>query len=411
MFNALLESRLLTAGVVLGLLQCLAALPWLWAVDPAGFRKASRNPSSLGTAVLFAVALGVFITLFVGNFGESDSLRLYGRVFASILHIQLLIALFLAMPQVLILIAPKAGAVALAAYREAWRQPMFWLITAGASMAMIVSVFVPYYTFGDDYKMMKMIGFDIVMLSAAFFGILAAALSISEEIEGRTAITVISKPINRRSFLIGKYLGILMACLSMGLMLAWVLNWALLISTGQEKITEVRDVMNIQAQEQIVPSVAGLFSHSTAAVFAEGIGAWIADTFEHSLGVGLGFGQVMILVAIATALATRLAFVVNVLVTLIIYFLGNLAPVIVKATSEKTNQDTSSAIIRFFGQMFDTLLPALEFFQMNTAIVRETPLDIGQFVTYVATVLGYALIYTTISLLVGLLMFENRDLA
>ena len=36
--------------------------------------------------------------------------------------------------------------------------------------------------------MMKQIGFDVVMLSAVLFGVLAASMSISEEIEGRTAI-------------------------------------------------------------------------------------------------------------------------------------------------------------------------------------------------------------------------------
>ena len=65
--------------------------------------------------------------------------------------------------------------------------------------------------------MMKQIGFDVVMLSAALFGVLAASMSISEEIEGRTAVTLMSKPVNRRQFLIGKFLGILMACLVMSL--------------------------------------------------------------------------------------------------------------------------------------------------------------------------------------------------
>ncbi|CAN5616157.1 hypothetical protein BH11PLA2_BH11PLA2_41550 [soil metagenome] len=411
MLNALTDSKLLFAGLILALLQGIAALPWLWALDSKGFRKAITDPMSMITALASLFGFAALIALFIGNFGESDSLRLYGRGFASLLHLQLLIGLFIAMPQVLLLIAPKTGAVALAAYREGWRQPMFWLIAGGAAMAMIISVFIPYYTFGDDYKMMKMIGFDIVMLAAAFFGVLAASLSISEEIEGRTAITVMSKPINRRSFLVGKYLGIMMACVSMGLILAWVLNWALLVSSTQDRLNEVRDVMNIQAQESIVPEVAGLFSHSTAAVFAEGMGAWIADTFEHSCGVALGVGQVMILVAIATALATRLAFVVNVLITLLVYFLGNLAPVVVKATEKSSDGGVSMGLVRFFGQMFDTLLPALEFFQMNTAIVRETPINLLDFGYYVLTVLGYSLIYTTITLIVGLLLFENRDLA
>lgn len=410
MLSNLTDSKLLLAGMLLALLQCLAALPWLRAIDPSGYRRAWTNPASLGYAVLTWIGLGVALTLFIGYFGDSDSLRGYGRWFAALLHMQLLIDFFILAPQALILIAPKTGAVALAAYREGWRQPMFWIIGGGAALLMIFSVYVPYYTFGDDYKMMKMIGFDIVMLAAALFGVLAAALSIAEEIEGRTAVTVMSKPINRRSFLLGKYLGILLACFSLALLLAWTLNWTLLLNSQQDKLNPVDDPMISQAQSTIVPLVTSLFSQHQAEVFAQGFGAWFGDTVAHFTGVALGFGQVMILVAIATALATRLAFVVNVLVTLVIYFLGNLAPVVVKAT-RGGDDSTARGLVRFFGQMFDTLLPALEFFQMNTATVRELPLDLWQFYSHVLVVLGYALIYTAIALLVGLLLFENRDLA
>ena len=76
---------------------------------------------------------------------------------------------------------------------------------------MLVSVVIPYFTFGDDYKMMKQLGFDMIMLSTMLFGVLAASMSISEEIEGRTAVTLMSKPVTRRQFLLGKFLGILLA--------------------------------------------------------------------------------------------------------------------------------------------------------------------------------------------------------
>jgi hypothetical protein len=48
---------------------------------------------------------------------------------------------------------------------------------------------------------------------------------------------------------------------------------------------------------------------------------------------------------------------------------------------------------------------------MGPAVIREIPLNLWQFGWYVLTVLGYSLIYTVIALLVGLLLFEDRDLA
>ena len=38
-----------------------------------------------------------------------------------------------------------------------------------------------------------------------------SSTSIAEEIEGKTAMTLLSKPINRRQFIVGKYVGIMAA--------------------------------------------------------------------------------------------------------------------------------------------------------------------------------------------------------
>jgi hypothetical protein len=419
MFSWLTNPNVLIGGLILAVIQVLAALPWLRSIDPRGFDRTVRNPQSLAYAILAVVGIGFLFAAFIGYRGDSANMRLYGRLYGAALHLQLLIDLFLLLPVALAWVLPKTGAVALAAYREGWRQPMFWLIIAFGILLTWVAVVLPYFTFGDDYKMMKQIGFDVVMLAAVLFGVLAASISISEEIEGRSAITVMSKPVSRRQFLLGKFLGILMACGAMSLILGWNLNHALLVMPEFDKINEDRafDPMPMQAKESFVPAFQSAVPvDGPARVMAEGAGMWFGEIFAHTFGIGLGFGQVMILVAIATALATRLPFVVNLVICLVVYFLGHLAPVVVRVTDEAQlraggQENVALGLVQFFGNLFDTLLPALEFFNMGPAIIRETPLDLWQFAAYVGTVLGYAVIYTVIALVVGLLLFEDRDLA
>ena len=412
MFAWTSQPSILAAGIILAAVQFVAALPWLWAIDPKGFARASRSPSAMGSVVGGLVAAGLGIAMFIGYKGDSASLEWYGRyAYGAVLHLQLLIGLFLLFPQLIAAVWPKGGAVAYAAYREACRQPMFWLIVLFAGGLIVVSIFIPYFTFGDDYKMMKQIGFDVVMLAAILFGVLASSMSISEEIEGRTAVTLMSKPVNRRQFLIGKFAGILLACLMMTLIIGWPLNYALRAMPEFDKINEVSDPMAQQAERTVVPAFESLMPAKAAAgrTIMKGTGEWFADTVAHSLGLLLGFGQVMILVAISAALATRIPFVVNVVLCLVIYFLGHLAPVVVAVTQGSTG--AGMGLVAFLGRLFDVLLPALEFFNMGPAIIRESPLDLWQFAGYVLTVFGYSIIYTGIALLVGLLLFEDRDLA
>jgi hypothetical protein len=409
-----LNPQVLLGSVLLVLPQVLAALPWLYALDPKAFRERAKNPTSLGYSVLLVIGCIVALARFLTYKGASENLILYGRFYAAGLHAQLLVDLFLFGPILLTFLWPKGGAVALAAFREGWRQPMFWLITLFGAAMTWVAVVLPYFTFGDDFKMMKQIGFDIIMLCAVLFGALAASISISEEIEGRTAITVMSKPITRRQFLIGKFLGVLMACGLMSSVLLINLNFALLANPEFDAINKDRayDPMPEQAKAGLVPEVQKLFNSSAPRAFAGGVGMWFGECFAHNFGVLLGFGQVMVLVAIATALATRLQFVVNLVIVLFVYLFGHLMPVVVRVTDGLSgSQSTGEGLVNFLAKLFSAVLPALEFFNMGPAIIRETPLDLWAFIWYVLSVFGYAIIYTTIALIVGLLLFEDRDLA
>ena len=69
--------------------------------------------------------------------------------------------------------------------------------------------FVPYNTFGEDVKMLKAEDLTLIKVLAIVLALWTASVSIADEIEGRTALTVLSKPISRRQFILGKYVGIL----------------------------------------------------------------------------------------------------------------------------------------------------------------------------------------------------------
>src|SRR5262249_6183389 len=128
----------------------------------------------------------------------------------------------------------------------------------------------------------------------------------------------------------------------------------------------------------------------------------------------LGSCQVMVLLAVAVSLATRIPMVINLVVCLGIYFGGHLTPVLVQIADQGFGGDTPQAVsqmLRFMANLFDTLLPGLEYFSLSTAVVRDSPLATVPFLIYVASVVFYALLYTVIVLVFGLILFEDRDLA
>src|SRR5438067_1269538 len=52
---------LFVAGLILALIQAVAAIPWLWGLDPRGFRRWIKDPTFLGYTA--GVILGVAIVL------------------------------------------------------------------------------------------------------------------------------------------------------------------------------------------------------------------------------------------------------------------------------------------------------------------------------------------------------------
>jgi ABC-type transport system involved in multi-copper enzyme maturation permease subunit len=415
----MLESFLHQLGPCFGLtlIQFLAALPWLWALDSRAFRTQIRT---VGGWLRFLAAIGgvtVLLSFFLAYQRGASMLELYGRFYGSLLHLQLIIDFFVIAFQVILLAWPKGGAVALSAFREGVRQPMFWLIGGAAVMLLAVAMVIPYFTFGDDYKMMKQICFDVAMLSSALFGVLGASISINEEIEGRTAITLMSKPVTRRQFLLGKYLGILLASLLLSLLIGWWLNWALHIQPRWNPLDDVIDPMPTQISkwltDKLMPT-AKLYAGADATMFLDGALRWTGEALANNLGLLLCFGQVMVLIAIASTLATRIPMAANLILTLVLFFLGNLAPVLSRASDEWKAQHPSNpavTIVNFLTKLLETFTPSLDLFNMGPAIIRDTPIDVGPFALYAGSVLLYATVYTAIALLFGLILFEDRDLA
>jgi len=158
----------------------------------------------------------------------------------------------------------------------------------------------------------------------------------------------------------------------------------------------------------------------TAGSFVRGVALWFADGLACLPGLLIGFGQVMVLVAIAAALATRLPLPVTMLACLLLYFLGHLAPVLVQtaetlqmhyAAEHQGQASGALQLVQFIAQLVDTVVPALEYFNLGPAIVRDRPLPLGEYLIYVGAVLANALLYTAIALLFGLILFGDRDLA
>jgi ABC-type transport system involved in multi-copper enzyme maturation permease subunit len=413
---------LFIVGVVFVLLQVVAAIPWLVALNWDILRRARTGAArdraafsrQIGTFLLSALGAMIVVPAILasGLVQDREGLLLLGRLFTSLLHLQLIADAMIITFALVLLLWPKGGAVALAAFREGVRQPMFWLLAGFALLLMITSPFIPYFTFGEDYVVVQELGFDTIMLVSVLLGVLSASMSISEEIEGRTAITLMSKPVSRRQFLLGKFLGIFLVTVLLTGLLGWFFQWVLLAKHWYDRMDPVVPPGPLLSLLEYLNLKTEMGEQST--IFIYGAGLWVADALATLPGLMLGSCQVMVLLAIAVALATRLPMIPNIVICWVIYTFGHLTPVIAQIAERKQRADPGAAagkLLAFTSQVFDIALPGLEFFNLAPALAMDAPLPHWPFFRYIGSVVLYGLVYTIIALLFGLVLFEDRDLA
>jgi hypothetical protein len=272
-------------------------------------------------------------------------------------------------------IAPKSSAIALSAAKSELSQPLPIILILIVALAIALFVYLPFHTFGEDIKLLKDCGITLILIAATFQAVWSASTSVNEEIEGRTALTLLSKPIHRRSFIIGKMLGVFWIVLFMFLILGTVE----LLAVAYKPIYDARE----SSQEQPI---------------------WQQCHFEMMQtipGLAMAFFQAVVIGMISVALGTRLPLVANFTICFAIYLLGHLTPTIV-ATAEG-----GLPLVEFFSQLISAIIPNLNLFSMEAAIDSDVVVPW----TVLSSVLVYTFLYFILATLLGLLLFEERDLA
>ncbi len=91
---------------------------------------------------------------------------------------------------------------------ETLRQPVYAVIIAAALLLFLLSPALSMYTMDDDNKLLREIGLSTLFLTSLFVAIFSASGAVSIEMENKTILTVLTKPVQRPIFVLAKFLGV-----------------------------------------------------------------------------------------------------------------------------------------------------------------------------------------------------------
>jgi ABC-type transport system involved in multi-copper enzyme maturation permease subunit len=271
--------------------------------------------------------------------------------------------------------AGRIAAIASATTKEALGQPVFSVALIVGATLLVAFIAIPYNTFGEDVKMLKDSGLTLIKVLALLVVVWTASVAVADEIEGRTALTVLSKPLARWQFVLGKFAGLVLVATLVFLILGGIL----LATTSLKVVYDAREGAKV---DPLWPDCAD-------------------EMITVVPGLALSLLEAVVLAAISLAVSTRLGMVPNLIICFTVYALGHLVPLIVQSSVGKF------AIVRFFGKLIATVLPVLEHFTIEAAVIGGVAVPWS----YLGWAALYAALYATLALLVALVLFQDRDLA
>jgi len=160
--------------------------------------------------------------------------------------------------------------------REAIRNKVLYSIVFFALLMVGISAVFGAASIGDEVKFIK----DFSLLSISLFGVITTVTLgvnlLHKELGKKTILNILSKPVARWQFIVGKYLGLLWTLiLLVGVMSAaligflWIMqgtpDWSLLLATGSTlmELAILLAVALFWSSVVVTPALAGLFTVAT----------------------------------------------------------------------------------------------------------------------------------------------------
>lgn len=261
--------------------------------------------------------------------------------------------------------------VALHVFKDSVRDKVLYSIVAFAVLLMAASYLIGQLTAGQDVKIIKDLGLAAMALFGTFIAVFIGVGLVAREIERRSIYAVIAKPVLRRQFIVGKYLGLVGTIL---------VNLAVMAA-----------------------AYYGVLLYMTYTLPEAMLRASPAPALDPRLLIAIG------MIACELALVTAVALfwstfsssaLLSAALTLGLYIAGHFG-----GDLRSLDQFVESRAAAAIGRYMSYVLPNFAAFDVKAEVVHGVALDGGRLLLTVA----YGAVYAALLIVASILIFTRRD--
>jgi len=251
----------------------------------------------------------------------------------------------------------RIHALALNTFREAIRNKLLYTLLGFSFVMIAFGVVLATLSYVEVDEILQDMGMGAIRFFSAGIAIFVGIGLIHNEVDRRTIFTILSKPVSRTEFLVGKWAGLTFTI------------WLQLV----------------------------LMATAFAAVSAL-VGAPLGP--DHGIAIGLIGLELMVLVAIATFFSAFTTPMLAAFFTIGLWLIGHLSRDL-QALGQQSDLESVSALSTF---VF-VVMPDFEVFNKTLEAVHGLPIAGSE----IGLALVYACGYTTCALVLGSMIFSRRD--
>jgi hypothetical protein len=273
---------------------------------------------------------------------------------------------------------------------DALRKRVLLVFLLIAIVMLFLSLFLAYFTQREQLVIFKSVAFVILLVFGGLISITTSIFLIPNEVEKRTIYSVLSKPVQRWEFFIGKFLGgALTVLITLGLMAIVMAVVVFMMSAQPPAGVELTATITTKAQQLDV-------------------GDWFRRGFRElaliARGTSVIYFELVVLTAIATTLSLFLTPTVNFAVTALLFIVGSFQDVLAAWTRRP-----DLLIARWVAMAFYYVTPHFQDFNIMGNIVHPEVALKSSPVLYAIQVSAYGVVYAMVVLMAGILMFDQKE--
>lgn len=259
------------------------------------------------------------------------------------------------------------------------RMRVFYFLGIFAAILIASSMFVLRYNSPEqELKILKDFGLGAMTLFVSVFAIVATSMLIPKDVEDRTLYTILSKPVLRIEYLLGKLLGVLML-LGISLLVMDGLFTSVLYMRQSMIVTEQIEMLRAQGLgEDAVEALRGLISDAGV--------SWSLQAAMFAV-----FLKGAVLAALTLLISTfASSSLFTIVVSITAFFVGHVQA---DARAFYQNHEIGGEFMRYAAGLAALIFPDFQLFNVVDAVVAGEVIGWGGLGTISAIAAGYVTVY------------------